>query len=277
MGYLVSRQGVAQGPFTIEEIVQKVRGKELELFDYIYDEAKSDWVLMMEYAPIAEQLKSSKPPAPRPVAPNPTVDETQPISKIQTVTTTVTTVSKSGKSDAHAIDEWFVLKGENRFGPFAYGDVIKMMQQKVVFPFDYVWHAGLANWTRVAQIEEFNSESIRALFNKPGKNKGVFSERQHKRQPYEGKVFVHDNLTLWKGTAFEISRGGVGISMNNSVVVPGQNVTVHFKQHGDWPAFNAVCEVVSKKFVNDDSPVQYGLRFLSMTQEVQSELNKKVA
>ena len=110
-----------------------------------------------------------------------------------------------------------------------------------------------------------------------GKTKDLFSERKFKRKPFTGPVIVHDNLTLWKGEGFEISRGGVGISMTNTVVVPGQNVHVHFKKHGEYPAFNAVCEVVSKKFVSDDSPVQYGLRFLSLTQEAQSELNKKVA
>jgi c-di-GMP-binding flagellar brake protein YcgR len=82
---------------------------------------------------------------------------------------------------------------------------------------------------------------------------------------------------LWKGEGFEISKGGVGVSMANSVVVPGQQVFVHFKKHENYPAFNAVCEVVSKKFVNDNSPVQYGLRFLSVSQEVQEEFFKKVA
>jgi hypothetical protein len=52
---------------------------------------------------------------------------------------------------------------------------------------------------------------------------------------------------------------------------------VHFKRHEGYPAFNAVCEVVSKKFVDDGSPVQYGLRFLSLSQEVQDEFYKKVA
>ena len=65
--------------------------------------------------------------------------------------------------------------------------------------------------------------------------------------------------------------------MSNSVVVPGQRVFIHFRKFNEWPAFNAVCEVVSKKFVNDGSPVQYGLRFLSLTHEVKDEFYKKVA
>ena len=40
------------GPFTLDEIVGKVR-KELELFDYIFDQAKQNWVLLMEHADLA--------------------------------------------------------------------------------------------------------------------------------------------------------------------------------------------------------------------------------
>lgn len=266
MNYLVSRQGVAQGPFAIDEIVSKVRAKELELFDYVYDEGKADWVLLMEFPQLADRLKSTKPPRPTPHQQD-QQQQQAPASNAQL----------SVKTDVHAMDEWYVMKGENRFGPFSYIDLVKMMQQKVIFPFDHVWHAGLDSWKRVAQFSEFDPEAIRTLYNKQGKGKGLFSERKFKRHPYEGNVLVHDNLTLWKGKGFEISRGGVGISMQNSLVIPGQKLVVHFKTYGEWQAFNAVCEVVSKKFVNDDSPVQYGLRFLSMTQDVQTELFTKVA
>src|SRR6185312_12914216 len=64
MKYLVSHQGAALGPLTVDEIVNKVRAKELELFDYVFDEAQEDWVLLMEFPQLAEQLKTTKPPRP---------------------------------------------------------------------------------------------------------------------------------------------------------------------------------------------------------------------
>ncbi len=285
MKYLVSRQGLAMGPFTIEEIIVKVKAKEVDLFDYVFDEATEDWVLLMEFPTLATQLKSTKPPRP-PAAP--AVEPLQPRKAdakrgdgkkpegkpvVHALPVTLTPVS----STAHSISEWFVLKGENRFGPFTYTDVVRMMQQKVVFPFDLIWHAGLENWRRLAELEDFHPDTIRSLFKNSNKQQEVFAERKFKRKSFNGRVVVHDNLSLWKGESFEISKGGVGIRMSNSLVVPGQHVFVHFRQHEGWPAFNAVCEVVSKKFVNDASPVQYGLRFLSMSQEVQDEFHKKVA
>lgn len=273
MKYLVSHQGLAAGPLTIDEIVNKVRTKELELFDYVFDEAKEDWVLLMEFPALADKLKSTKPPRPG--------QADKPAAPAAAKEAKVIPLHKESKKteDAHEITEWFVLKGENRFGPFNYMDLIKMLQQKVVFPFDFVWHAGLANWKRVAEIEDFKPEAIRELYAKSGKaGKEVFTERKHKRKEFSGRVLIHDNLTLWKGEGFEISKGGVGVNMANSVVVPGQQVFVHFKKFEQWPAFNAVCEVVSKKFVNDNnSQVSYGLRFLSVSQEAQDEFFKKVA
>ena len=269
MKYLVSHQGQESGPLSMEEIVGLVRAKKLELFDYIFDESKQDWVLLMEHADVAAKLKSNKPSRP----PGAKAEKTEEVAGTGT-----TTAAAAAEADAHDIGEWYVLKGENKFGPFAYADVVKMLQQKVVFPFDFIWHNALDTWRRVADIEEFKEENIRQLF-KSGEEKksGVFAERKFPRHKFAGRVIVHDNLSVWRGEGFEISKGGVGISMSNSIVVPGQQVHVHFNGHDGFPSFNALCEVVSKKFVNDATPVQYGLRFVSMSQEVQDQFYKKVA
>ena len=265
MNYLVSQHGKELGPLTLDEIVAKVRDKELELFDYIFEDSKQDWVLLMEHSALSQKLKSNKPP--------------RPPQSVGTGTTSSLTTSKvTIEGDAHGIAEWFVLKGENKFGPFSYTDVVKMLQQKIVFPFDFIWHASMEQWKRVAEISDFTEENIRKLYSdKSTAKRDVFLERQFRRKKFEGRVIVHDNMSLWRGAGFEISKGGVGITMSNSLVVPGQQVYVHFNSHGEFPPFNAVCEVVSKKFVNDTTPIQYGLRFLSLSQEVQEEFYKKVA
>ncbi len=264
MKYRVSHQGQEAGTFAAAEIVAKIRAKELELFDYVFDESQNDWVLLMEHPEIAGLLKSNKPP--RPPGAKPETAAAQP-------------AAPAPRATIAAPDnvEWFVLKGEHRFGPFAFAEVVRMLQQKVVYPFDFVWHAGLNDWKRLAEISEFQTENIRALFEKTGKKSDLFVKRQHKRKKHNGRVIIHDNLSLWKGESFEISKGGVGVTLKNALVVPGQQVFVHFSGTDGWPSFNAVCEVVSKKYVQDDAPVEYGLKFLSMSQEAQDEFNKKVA
>jgi hypothetical protein len=253
MKFLVSHQGHESGPFTLDEIIAKVKAKELELFDYIFDEAKQDWVLLMEHQALASALKSNKPPRPPALAGTGTTkaDETSVVVKSEAV---------APAAEVHAAGEWYVLKGENKFGPFSYPDIVKMLQQKVVFPFDFIWHTTMTGWKRVAEVGEFTEEKVREFYanKKSGEAKDVFVARK-------------------TGEGFEISKGGVGLTMKNALVIPGQQVHVHFTGEGGLPPFNAVCEVVSKKFVNDRSPIQYGLRFVSMTQEVQEAFYKQVA
>lgn len=280
MKYLVSHQGQQSGPFSVEEIVGQVRARQLDLFDYIFDEQKQDWVLLMEHAEVAVHLKSNKPPRP-PASqfetPKVETKTESPKAEMKAERKETAVSEKAPEVSPHVITEWFVLKGEHRFGPFSYVDVVKMLQQKVVFPFDFIWHAGLQDWKRVATIEEFSPTYIRQLFEKSGKGSDAFAQRKFKRAKFNGRVILHDNLTLWRGEGFEISRGGVGVLMKNGLIVPGQQLHVHFNAFEDFPAFNAVCEVVSKKFVSDDSPIEYGLRFLSMSADAQEEFFKKVS
>lgn len=266
MKYLVSHKGQEVGPFTLDQILDQVRDKELDLFDYIFDEAAQDWILLMEHAEVSGRLKSLKPQ--------------RPPSSLKTETP-VTPKTQPTVAFLHPVSEWFLLKGEHRFGPFSYSDIVKMLQQKAVFPFDFTWHAGMQTWKRIAEIEDFQPERIRSLFvqttSKKMDKSEVFAARKFPRQKFNGRVLIHDNTKLWKGEGFEISQGGVGVTMSNALIAPGQQLVVHFKSHEGIPSFNAVCEVVSKKFVTDGSPIQYGLKFLTLSQEVQEEFYKKVA
>jgi hypothetical protein len=175
---------------------------------------------------------------------------------------------KREESSEHDITEWYVLKGESRFGPFAYADVVRMLQEKSVFHFDYGWHNGLSGWKRLADIAEFQEAAIRH-FLESKKGQSVLTERKHPRLDHKGTLIIHDQNNMWRGEAFEISTGGVGVVMNNAMIVPGQKVFMHFKPHGKFPAFNAVGEIVSKKYIENvnkpEAPIEYGVRFLSVS------------
>ena len=128
--FKVSRQGQELGVFTLPEIVAKVRAKEVELFDYIFDEIKADWVLLMEYPALAQELKSTKPPKP-PTDMKTNTDTLTGQSVKSTVAEantapTIRTLAKTPKPEPtirllprneHDVTDWYILKGEHRFGP----------------------------------------------------------------------------------------------------------------------------------------------------------------
>ncbi len=247
--FYVSHNGEQMGPWSILEIMGKIKNNELAMVDYLYDETKQDWVLFMDVPELQNRPAPQKPvpmkPAPQPV---PVVNR-----------------------------EWYILKGENKFGPFAYTDVIRMLQQKAVFEFDFAWHPGLDAWKRVAECTEFAAESIRTLKdNQSGEVEEVFFRRRHQRVGYGGTILVHDNKTVWKGQGVEISAGGAGVVMENAMVVPGQILYLHFKPGDGVPPFNAICEVVNKRFSSTvqerNAPIEYGLKFINVSQATQKFL-----
>lgn len=262
--YFVSHEGQQSGPWGLSAIVDKVKGNELSLTDYIYDDGKKDWVLLLEYPPLAEKLKGHKPKAPpqplhEPAAKEPTPSQNAPEEFMAT--------------------EWFVLKGENKFGPFAFTDMIKMLQDKIVYEFDFAWHPGMDTWKRIAELPAFHEANVKKLKSTlMPEISSVFFRRRHRRVKYGGTILIHDNSSVWKGRGLEISAGGAGVIMENSMIVPGQVLYLHFKPCDGLPAFNAICEVVSKKYedgVKDkNAPIRYGLKFKSISTEAQKFLQE---
>lgn len=172
--------------------------------------------------------------------------------------------------DIKSLQEWYILKWDNKYGPFSYVEVVKMLQGKSVFEFDYIWRNGQDNWRRIAEVEDFNSEKIVELFKQKEDPavKDSFFRRRHERTSFNGSIIIHDNDKVWKGEAIEISEGGAGIVMQNSLIKPGEKVFLHVKPGDNVPPFNAICEVVSKKYSKDvsgrDAPVKYGVKFLKI-------------
>ena len=64
MKFHVSHIGQNYGPWTLDEIMQRLAKMELLASDLIFDEAANDWVPFMEFAPLVNALKGLKPAAP---------------------------------------------------------------------------------------------------------------------------------------------------------------------------------------------------------------------
>ena len=260
--YYISQDGNQLGPWSIHEIVGKVKSQELKVVDYIFDESKEDWVSLLEFQDFQGLLKDFKPKTP----PKPKAEE-EPVKKDNMV--------NNNQSES---SEWYVLKGENKFGPFSYTEVVKMLQQKLVFEFDFAWKPSMENWSRIAELNDFQYENVKSLKEKDMPDlEEVFFRRRHRRANYGGTIIVHDNKKVWKGQGVEISGGGAGIIMENAMIVPGQELFLHFKPGDGVPPFNARCEVVSKKYIDGvkekDAPIRYGIKFIELNQETQEFLN----
>ena len=159
--FYVSHNGEQLGPYSFEEIVSKVNQGALTIMDYLYDEAKQDWVGFVEHQELLQHIKEAKPKAPPKKQESKELHETsaQNVAFLQ-AEKKAREVTSTQENQQNIMAEWYILKGENKFGPFAFTDVIKMLQQKLIFEFDYVWKKGMKAWVRIADMTAFQFENI---------------------------------------------------------------------------------------------------------------------
>lgn len=271
--FYVSSKEEQLGPFTLQDIGERLGEGELMPTDYLYLESVEDWVLLMEYKELADFMKPAKPKKP---IPKPQVSDA--VAQVASEQASAERRNEDRSTNLEEKkEEWFVLKGKDRFGPFSYREIIRMLQEKQVYEFDYVWKAPMKTWSRVAELEVFAAEEIEKMAGSddPGVQQ-LFFRRRHARAQHGASLIVHDNHKVWKGESLEISEGGAGIRMSNSMLLPGQKIFVHFKPSDGLPSFNVMCEVVNKKFVtgvrSSSTPVTYGVRFLAINGDMKDSI-----
>jgi PilZ domain/GYF domain 2 len=307
--FFVNKGETQLGPWTVQEMAARLAAGEIVVTDFVFDEAQNDWVALFQCEAFQAYLRSQKPkaaPPKRTAAPaaeaQAPVEQKQveedktvvlaPVQETQVAQTPVASpvaemVSVKRPSQAAAAQTgmqadaeatWYVQKGQHRYGPFTHLGVVRALQEKTVYEFDLCWKNGMHEWVRIAQCADFAPERIRELSEQSKSAPGVFTQRQYPRIPFESEVLVHDNRSVWIGRAFEGSAGGSGVVIENATLVPGQTVLLHFAEREDLPAFNALCEIVSKKFVADvkdaKSPVQYSVRFVKLDAQAESRVQK---
>ncbi|MDX9730645.1 MAG: GYF domain-containing protein [Bdellovibrionales bacterium] len=265
----VSRNGETLGPWTVEMIALKLSEGSIAITDFVWDEAAADWVTLMEFGELKSHLQSKKPAA-RPAPATTNVQKTAVQAEPTSESPAQTAVVGTSMSEDDAIC-WYVTRGGQKFGPFNYYGVVKALQDKSIFEFDLIWKEGMTDWVRIAEHEKFDAETIRELLSTLEKKRtqsDVFAQRRHPRMAVENEVLVSDNQNVSTAKMVEGSAGGSGLIIRNSGLLPGQLVQLHFSAMDGLPAFNAVGEIVSKKYSraarNLRAPVHYGIRFVKL-------------
>ncbi|MBX9765750.1 MAG: GYF domain-containing protein [Bdellovibrionales bacterium] len=255
----VARNGENIGMFAVSSIIKMLATGELQITDFIFDDSQGDWVPILKFSAVLDQMNSSKPK----VKPVPVRTE----AKIQTLFSSER-------------PEWFVLRGRERLGPLRKHDVIRMMQEKKIQAHDFISKEGEADWVRVVERAEFGPLGIREQWSEWANEShegSPFFSRSSPRWQARGHIIAHNGQRLlWKGEVEFISMGGLGVRMKNSVCLPGEKVYIHVTEIEGMQPFNHVCEIVSKEFRKGlkrrAESVGYGLRFLEESKEWQNQV-----
>ncbi|MCE3009978.1 MAG: GYF domain-containing protein [Proteobacteria bacterium] len=243
--YFVFKDGETCGPWSPAEIFGKLKVNKVSWTDYVFDVVKNDWEMLLNHPDFSGEFKKMNIPAP----------QHQPHQE------------KVWDKAEEAI--WYILKKEVKYGPYSLLDLIRLLQEKSLLEYDYVYSQHLATWRKVSEVAEFRPENIKkikALNHK--KESEYFFRRKHARVSMSGSMWVHNQKRIWKASPIQLSAGGAGFELPERVLIMGDQVHIHFKPAEGVPPFNAICKVMSCRELEPGVFV-YGVEFSSIAITVQ--------
>ncbi len=166
----------------------------------------------------------------------------------------------------HPENGWYVLLGEQKYGPYDYKTMINMMQTNQLMDYNYVWADHLDSWTQVHQLEEFSKDRFQVLLQKESDYLSTFMKRKNERAEVKIPLLGHNTVRFFDGELVSVSEMGGLCLLNTPLVQIGDLLKLHIKAKDQQEfAFNIEAEVIRKNFskqrLNSKSGLYYAVRF----------------
>jgi len=173
--------------------------------------------------------------------------------------------------------EWYILRGEMKYGPYEYSALIHMIQTGELYDYNYVWASHMESWMLLGDIEEFSKDRLARLIQTQDHITGSFIKRGSPRIDCDIEVYAHNELNFFDGTCTSISDNGALVLLNDPLLLPGQEIVIHFRKGANNPTgFNVKAEVIRKNFtkqrINVKSGLHYAVRFLQVQKSGQDDI-----
>ncbi|NUN05733.1 MAG: PilZ domain-containing protein [Bdellovibrio sp.] len=175
--------------------------------------------------------------------------------------------------------QWYILRGDMKYGPYEYKALISMIQNGELYDYNYVWASHIDNWTLVGDLQEFSKDRLCRLIETKDHLSGAFKARQFPRVDLSTPVYAHNDHTFFDGQTLSVSENGALVLLNDPLLLPGQKVLLNFRTSEVNPQpFNVLCEVVRKNYskqrLNVKSGLHYAVRFLQVQDQGSNQLTK---
>lgn len=173
--------------------------------------------------------------------------------------------------------QWYILRGEMKYGPYEYRSLITMIQTGELQDYNYVWASHLDNWTLVGELQDFSKDRLARLIQTKDHLAGSFKDRQATRVDVISPVYAHNDHNFFDGHTLSVSENGALVLLNDPLLLPGQKIMLHFRESEVNPqGFNVLCEIVRKNYskqrLNVKSGLHYAVRFLQVQDQGKTQL-----
>ncbi len=176
-------------------------------------------------------------------------------------------------------DQWYILRGEMKYGPYAYKTMISMIQNSELQDYNYAWAPHLESWTLVGELAEFSKDRLCRLIETKDHLAGSFMDRKCPRIDMAIPIWAHNEQLFFDGQSLSLSENGALLLLNNPLLQPGEKILVSFRtSDNNNETFNVLCEIIRKNYtkqrLNVKSGLHYAVRFLSVQDNGKQLLEK---
>ena len=173
--------------------------------------------------------------------------------------------------------QWFILRGEMKYGPYEYKSLITMIQNGELYDYNYAWASHLENWTLLGDLPDFSKDRLCRLIETKDHLSGSFKDRKVPRADVEVPVYAHNDHNFFDGHTVSVSENGALVLLNDPLLLPGHKVMINFRASENNPqTFNVLCEIVRKNYskqrLNVKSGMHYAVRFLQVQDQGMAQL-----
>lgn len=177
--------------------------------------------------------------------------------------------------------KWYILRGENKYGPFEYGAMLAMIQKGELFDYNYIWAPGMENWDLLGDVPEFSKDRLALLIQTKDPVSHAFIQRAADRADIKIPLLAHNEDHFFDGECVSVSENGALVLLNNPLLLPGQQILIHFKTTEFLDqSFNVLAQIVRKNFsrqrLNVKSGLHYAIRFLQVQSTGEKEIKSLI-
>lgn len=165
-------------------------------------------------------------------------------------------------------DNWYILNGNLKVGPFDYKKMINMIQKNELMDYSYVWAPHLSKWSQVYSLPEFSRDRFLLLKDLP-EYKDAFIQRKNKRVQNQVEILGHNHIRFFDGILTSISQEGGLCLINTPLVQVGDKIKIHLKSKTSTASsFNIEGVITRKNFskerLNSKSGLYYVVNFVDL-------------
>lgn len=177
---------------------------------------------------------------------------------------------------------WYVLIGDQKYGPYDYKVMIHMIQTNQLMDYNYIWAEHLSGWTQLSLVEDFSKDRFTVILQSESEYAKSFIPRKTTRAEVKIPLLGHNSTRFFDGELVSISENGGMCLINSPLVQVGDRLKLHIKPKDEESrSFNVEAEVIRKNFskqrLNAKSGLYYAIKFNDIQNVGMVQIKKWVA